>query len=136
MRRKIIHAITKAPAEEAVYARTAAADDVLGVRISTHEIVWPRFLKREYMPFADIVWAYLSIQETEMQTGEFDGGSLTDVRLVLFDSQGRYAAIKFDRPAYGEAALALIGKNAPQIAIGATPENRAKFAFQMPTWQK
>ena len=136
MRRKIIHALTKAPAEEAVYSRAAAADDVLGVRVSTHEIVWPRFFKREYMPFADVVWAYLSIQEPDMQTGEFDGGTLKDERLVLFDAQGCYAAIKFDRPSYGEAALSLVKKNAPHIAIGATPENRERFAFQLPTWQK
>ena len=136
MRRKIIHAITKAAAEEAVYGRAAAADDVMGVRISSSEIVWPRFLKREYLPFADVVWAYLSIIETEMQTGEFDGGSLIDVRLVLFDAQGRYAAIKFDRQSYGEAALELVRKAAPHIAIGVTPENRGKFPFQLPAWQK
>ena len=136
MRRKIIHAITKAAAEEAVYDRVAAADDVMGVRISSSEIVWPRFLKREYLPFADVVWAYLSIIETEMQTGEFDGGSLIDVRLVLFDAQGRYAAIKFDRQSYGEAALELVRKAAPHIAIGVTPENRRKFPFQLPAWQK
>lgn len=136
MRRKIIHAITKTPADEAVYARAAAADDVLGVRVSSHEIVWPRFLKREYMPFADIVWAYLSIQETEMQTGEFDGGCLVDVRLVLFNAQGQFAALKFDRPAYGEAAIHLIQAAAPHIAIGFTPENRQKFPFETPNWRK
>ena len=136
MRRKIIHAINHTPADEAVYARAAAADDVMGVRISTHEIVWPRFLKREYLPFSDAAWAYLSITETEMQTGEFDGGCLTDVRLVLFDAQGRYAAIKFDRQTYGEAALELIRKAAPHIAIGFTPENREKFPFPLPNWQK
>lgn len=136
MRRKIIHAITNAEAAEAVYERAAKADDVLGVRVSAQEIVWPRFLKRKYLPHADVVWAYLSITETEMQTGEFDGGSLLDVQLVMFDAQGRWAAIKFDRPAYGEAALNLLQKNAPHIAIGATPENRAKFGFPMPSRQK
>ena len=136
MRRKIIHAINGGAAEEAVYGRAATADDVLGVRVSAQEVVWPRFLKRLYLPYEDIVWAYLSIQETEMQTGEFDGGSLVDVRLVLFDAQGRYAAIKFDRPAYGEAALNLISRNAAHIAIGATPEHREKFGFPLPTWQK
>jgi hypothetical protein len=136
MRRKIVHAITSAAAQEDVYARAAAADDVLGVRITPLEIVWPRFFKRLYLPYAEIVWAYLSIQETEMQTGEFDGGSLVDVRLVLFDAAGRWAAIRFDRPSYGEAALRLMQQSAPDIAYGATPENRAKFAFAMPTWQK
>lgn len=136
MRRKIIHAITKSPAEEAVYTRSATADDVMGVKVSAQEIIWPRFLKREYLPLRDVVWAYLSIQETEMQTGEFDGGCLLDVRLVLFDTQGRFAAVKFDRPSYGEAALNLLQANAPHIAIGATPENRQKFPFDMPKWQK
>lgn len=136
MRRRIIHAITGVAAEEAVYGRAAAADDVMGVRVSAREIVWPRFLKREFLPLDEIVWAYLSIQETEMQTGEFDGGSLVDVRLVMFDCEGRFAAIRFDRPAYGEAALNLIQKNAPQIAVGATPENRGRFGFSLPTWQK
>lgn len=136
MRRKIIHAITKAPAPEAVYARTAAADDLLGVRFSPLEICWSRFLKREYMPYEDVVWTYLSIVETQMQTGEFDGACLADVRLVLFTADGRYASVKFDRQSYGEYALQLVQKAAPHIAIGCTPENREKFPFPLPTWTK
>lgn len=136
MRRKIIHAITKAPADEAVYARVAAADDLLGVRFSPQEISWPRLFKREYLPYAEVVWAYLSIRETQMQTGEFDGACLTDTRLVLFTANGQYAAVKFDRQSYGEHALELVRKAAPRIAIGCTPENREKFPFALPTWNK
>ena len=136
MRRKIIHAITAAAAQEEVYARASAANDVMGVRVTPQEIVWPRFLKRLYLPYGDIVWAYLSIHETEMQTGEFDGGSLLDVRVVLFDTHGKYAAIKLDRPSYGEAVLNLLADAAPHIAMGATPENRQIFPFDMPSWQK
>lgn len=136
MRRKIVHALTKNAAPETVYGRAAAADDVMGVRVSTEEIVWPKLLKREYLPLTEIVWAYLSIRETEMQTGEFDGGCLTDVRLVMFDAQGRYVHIKFDRPAYGEAVLNLLRRSAPGIAIGHTPDNCARFPFQLPVWGK
>lgn len=135
MRRKIIHAITRTAAAEAVYARAATADDIMGVRISAQEIVWPRLLKREYLPLKELVWAYLSLKETEMQTGEFDGGCLIDVRLVLFDAQGRYAAIRFDRPSYGEAALRLLEQAAPHVAIGINDANMAKFPFETPRWK-
>ena len=135
MRRKIIHSMTKAPAPEAACARIATADDLLGVRFSPQEISWPRLFKREYLPYAEVVWAYLSIRETQMHTGEFDGACLTETRLILFNAQGQHAAIKFDRPSYGEHALKLIQQAAPHIAIGSTPENQKKFGFARPNWR-
>ncbi len=136
MRRKILHAITRIPAPEAVYARARTADDLLGVRFTPEEIVFPVRLHREYLPYADVVWAYLSVRETEMRTGEFDGGCIVENRLVLYATDGRSASIRFDRTAHGQHALDRVAEAAPHIAIGFTDANRAKFPFPAPAWQR
>ena len=136
MRRKILHAITRTPAPEAVYARAQSADDLLGVRFTPEEIVFPVRLHREYLPYADVVWAYLYVKESEMSTGEFDGGCIVENRLVLYAADGRSASVKFDRTSYGQHALDLVARAAPHLAIGFTAENRAKYPFPAPAWQR
>ena len=136
MRRKILHATARTPAPEAVYRRARTADDLLGVRFTAEEIVFPVRLHREYLPYAEIVWAYLYVRETSVNTGEFDGSCVVDCRLVMYTEDGTCAAIRFDRTAYGQHALERIAAAAPRMAVGFTPENRARFPFPPPDWQR
>lgn len=136
MRRRILHAIHRTEAPEAVYERVRASDDLLGVRFTPEEIIFPVRLHREYMPYADVVWAYLYVKETEMATGEFDGGCIVENRLVLYAADGSNVSVRFDRTSYGQHALELVSRAAPHIAIGFTPENRKRFPFAAPKWQR
>lgn len=136
MRRKILHATARTPAPDVVYRRAKTADDLLGVRFTEEEIVFPVRLHREYLPYAEIVWAYLYVRETSVNTGEFDGSCVVDNRLVMYTAGGACAAIRFDRTSYGQHALDRVSAAAPHMAVGFTPENRDRFAFPTPEWQR
>ncbi|MDO4357505.1 MAG: hypothetical protein Q4E13_13470 [Clostridia bacterium] len=127
MRRKIIHAVDRSPAPEAVYARAAAADDMLGTRFSPEEIVFPVGLHREYLPYAAVRWAYLRVEESRVTLGCCNG-VIEDNRLMLVTADGCAVAVPFDRASYAEHALELVRRAAPHIAIGFTEDNRRKYA--------
>lgn len=127
MRRTIIHAIHRTPAPEAVYTRAQSADDLLGTRFTPEEIVFSVGLHREYMPYAEVVWAYQRIEESRVTMG-CCSGVIEDNRVVLVAADGRSVSVPFDRNGYAEHALKLITDAAPHIAVGYTDQNRAKFA--------
>ncbi len=127
MRRRIIHAVHRSEAPEAVYARAATADDLLGVRFSPDEIVFPVGLHREYLPYADVRWAYLRVEESHVTLG-CCSGAIEDHRLMLITADGHAVAIPFDRAGYAEHALERVRQAAPRAAIGFTEDNRRKFA--------
>lgn len=127
MRRKLIHATLRTPAPEAVYDRAATADDLLGTRFTSEEIVFPVGLHREYLPYAEIRWAYLRVEDSRVTLGCCNG-VIQENRLMLVTDGGQTVSVPFDRSGYAEHALERIAKAAPQAAIGFSEANRAKFA--------
>lgn len=131
MIRKIQHAATKQPAPQSVYDRFSAADDVLGTRVSSGEIVFPVKLHLEYVPFGEVQWMYIRTEAHRVTLG-CCAGDIEEHRLMLVGRNGLVAAVPFDRLSYAEAAIGLIRKAAPHIAIGFTAENRARFGVAEP----
>lgn len=131
MIRKIQHAVTRADAPGDVYDRFRTADDMLGTRFSPREIVFPVGLHFEYVPYAEIEWAYIRTEEHRVTMG-CCAGTIDENRIMLVDRSGNTTAVPFDRLGYAEHALKLIGAAAPHIAIGFTAENRARFGIAEP----
>lgn len=126
MIRKIQHALDHTPAPEAVYDRFRAADDILGTRFSTQEIIYPERLHFNYVPYSELQWAYIRTEAHRVTLG-CCAGDIEEHHVMLMDRFGSIVQVPFDRLSHAEAALQLIGKAAPHITIGYTDENRARF---------
>ena len=126
MIRKIEHALDHTPAPEAVYDRFRAADDILGTRFSTQEIIYPERLHFNYVPYSELQWAYIRTEAHRVTLG-CCAGDLEEHWVVLVSRDGSVTSVPFDRMSHAEAAIGLIRKAAPHIAIGYTEENKARF---------
>ena len=88
--------------------------------------MWRHYLKRFYLPYADIRWAYRQVEESHVSLG-CCGGVLQEFRVLLRGEAGEPAALTFDREQDAARLLELIARLAPGCAIGWTKENRLRF---------
>ena len=126
---RYIHALTGAPADAALPERLAAPttrEPLAGILFTTHELVWRRYLKHIYLPYADIVWAYRQVEESHVSLG-CCGGVLQEFRVILRAADGAQAALTFDREADAALLLTHLHAQCPTLPIGWTRENRARF---------
>lgn len=126
MRRRISHALTSALADEGVYPRIDGGRQLLGgVVLTDQEIVFSKGIRRVFMPYAEIVWAFRRVEESHVTLG-CCGGVLQEFHLVLRNASGREVLVTFDRENLAVAALDHIAAHS-QAAIGYTAEHKARF---------
>lgn len=126
MIRKILHAVRHENAPQIVYERFRTADDVLGTKFTPWEIIFPQGLKRLYLPYSEVQWAYIRTQAHRVTLG-CCAGDLEEHWVVLMCRDGSTVSVPFDRLSHAEAAIQLISDAAAHIAIGFTDENKARF---------
>ena len=126
MIRKILHAVRGTAAPKIVYDRYMTADDVLGKKITPWEIIYPQGMKLLYLPFSEVQWAYIRTQAHRVTLG-CCAGDLEEHWLMLVGRDGRITSIPFDRLSHAEAAIGLIRRAAPEIAIGYTEDNKLRY---------
>ena len=126
MIRKIQHAVHGENAPQIVYERFHTADDVLNTRFTAWEIIFPQGFRFLYLPYCEVQWAYIRTQAHRVTLG-CCAGDLEEHWIMLVGRDGSVTSVPFDRMSHAEAAIGLIRKAAPHIAIGYTEENKARF---------
>ena len=126
---KIFHALTGAPADAGLEERLRAqttVEPLAGIRATDRELVFRHYLKRLYLPYAEIVWAYRQIEESHVSLG-CCGGVLEEHRVVLKGRDGGAVALSFDRESDAARLLDFLHERNEACAIGFTRENRERF---------
>lgn len=96
------------------------------VIVEDGKIIYRKFLKTCEIQVADLVWAYLQQEDVsaKMCCGSFEAEI---GRVIVVDKNGKREVFQFESMQEARELLEKIQKANPDIAIGYTKENRARF---------
>ncbi len=100
------------------------------VRVEDGKLKYRKMLKKRELPLDDLKWAYLQMEDVSSHVccGEY---ACEIGRVVVMDKAGKKEVFQFDHMGEGmkiaRKLLHEIQKAKPDLAIGYTEENRAKF---------
>ncbi len=127
LKRKIHHVFTKELADESIYERVASGKEYLGgIIVTDREIIFNKGIRKVFLPYEEIVWAYRQIEESHMSLG-CCGGVLEEFRVIMFCKNGEKAVVSSDRESIAIAIIDYISQICSDVVIGYTDENKAKF---------
>lgn len=127
---KLIHAPSGSPATAEERRRCKQTNCEFGqVRLTGHEVCFPRRMHWEFVRYQEIVWAYIRI---ECDTANIGLGytSISVSYLVLRIADGREFVIGMPTDQKADEALQMISLYAVDARIGHTPENCAFFGVE------
>ncbi len=100
------------------------------VTVENGKLIYRKWIKRHELPLDDLQWAYLQMEDVSSHVccGEY---ACEIGRVVVVDKNGKKEVFQFDHMGEGmkiaRKLLAEIQAAKPDLAIGYTKENRAKF---------
>lgn len=96
------------------------------VIVEDGKIIYRKFLKTCEIQAADLVWAYLQQEDVsaKMCCGSFEAEI---GRVIVVDKNGKREIFQFESMQEARELLEKIQKANPDIAIGYTEENKARF---------
>lgn len=125
MARKMIHAVTgeELHGAEADYR---PKESIGSVAIGGQYLFYKSVTQIRVLPLADIAWAYMR-QEDSRMTLCCGKGTLETFFLVLITTGGDTLTVTYEKREDVEKLLALLPQRRPEISIGYTQENIARW---------
>ena len=127
---KLIHAPSGRAATADERTRCRSTNCKIGqIRLTSHEVCFPRRLHHEFVRYDEIVWAYIRV---ECDTASIGLGytSVSVSYLVLRTADDREFVIGMPTDQKADEALHLISLYATDACIGHTPENCARVGVE------
>jgi len=88
--------------------------------------VYKRHLKRYYISWNEIIWAFRQVATSHVKIGRAKG-MLSEHRVLLYTAPDKHCTIVFDHEDPAKELLKMVQKMQPECAIGFTPENKERF---------